>query len=108
MQEGRNITGSTKSTTDNHVLGFIAAIVSSATFGLIPLFTIPVMKAGMAFQSILTYRFAFSAILLLPVILASPQRRKALRITWKQAIEIAVLAMLYFLTAAFLFDSYKY
>ena len=110
MQEskGKDITESTKGTTDNHALGFIAAIVSSATFGLIPLFTIPVMKAGMTFQSILTYRFAFSAILLLPVILASPQRRKALRITWKQAGEIAVLAMLYFLTAAFLFDSYKY
>ena len=44
----------------NKLNGFLYGLLSSASFGLIPLFTIPVMRQGMQFESILLYRFAFA------------------------------------------------
>ena len=41
--------------------GIIYAVVSSATFGLIPLFSIPLLQAGMASPAILFYRMLLSA-----------------------------------------------
>ena len=37
--------------------GFVCGIATSVTFGLIPLFTLPLMRKGMASDSILFYRF---------------------------------------------------
>ena len=44
--------------------GFCYGIATSVTFGLIPLFTLPLMAKGMAFDSILFYRFLFATIAL--------------------------------------------
>lgn len=44
--------------------GFLYGITSSATFGLIPLFTLPVMAAGLQFPSIILYRFCFACLIL--------------------------------------------
>ena len=48
----------------NKLNGFLYGLLSSASFGLIPLFTIPVMRQGMQFESILLYRFAFATLAL--------------------------------------------
>ena len=48
----------------NNIKGFAYGILTSATFGLIPLFTLPLMAKGMQFDSILFYRFLFAAIAL--------------------------------------------
>ena len=53
--------------------GVVYGIISSATFGMIPLFAIPVMQSGMAIESILFYRFALSALIM--GILAAMQNR---------------------------------
>lgn len=45
--------------------GIIFALISSGTFGLIPLFALPILKEGtLGLTSILFYRFFFSAILM--------------------------------------------
>lgn len=41
--------------------GFLYAVITSATFGLIPLFTIPLLHGGMNTPSILFYRFFIAA-----------------------------------------------
>lgn len=44
----------------NSLKGFFYGIATSVTFGLIPLFTLPLMQKGMMFDSILFYRFLFA------------------------------------------------
>ena len=44
----------------NSLKGFFYGIATSVTFGLIPLFTLPLMQKGMVFDSILFYRFLFA------------------------------------------------
>ena len=45
--------------------GIIYAMISSGTFGLIPLFTIPLMgNMGMNESNILFYRFLFSTLMM--------------------------------------------
>ena len=53
----------------NKLNGFLYGILSSASFGLIPLFAIPAMQHGMNFMPILLYRFTF-ATLALAIVLA--------------------------------------
>ena len=48
----------------NKLNGFLYGLLSSASFGLIPMFTIPAMQQGMQFESILLYRFAFATLAL--------------------------------------------
>lgn len=48
----------------NKLNGFLYGLLSSASFGLIPLFTIPAMREGMNFESILFYRFLFACLAL--------------------------------------------
>ena len=45
-------------------LGLTLGIVASICFGLIPLFTLPIMKHGMHTPSILSYRFLLTALFL--------------------------------------------
>lgn len=55
---------------NNNLKGFAYGIATSVTFGLIPLFTLPLMEKGMRFDSILFYRFLFAAIALSGMLLA--------------------------------------
>lgn len=42
--------------------GVLLAIISSSTFGLIPLFALPAIREGVGLDSVLFYRFAISAV----------------------------------------------
>ncbi len=57
----------------NKVNGFLYGLLSSASFGLIPLFTIPAMHQGMQFWSILLYRFLFAMLALACILLLDKQ-----------------------------------
>ena len=86
-------------------LGVLFAVVASAVFGMIPLFSLPLMRAGMAVSSIVCYRFALSTVAL-GVLLAL--RRTSFRITFPQFLSLLGLAVFYALTALLLTASYKY
>lgn len=85
--------------------GYAAAILSAATFGTIPLFSIPVMAAGMALPSVLIYRFLFGCGFMLCVMLWNHQR---LGVKWTDLGRISLLAFLYAISAICLFQGYHY
>lgn len=87
------------------IRGLIYAVVSSATFGLVPLFAIPALKAGVSVNSVVFYRFAISALLVGLVLLA---RRESFRIAKRQLPVIAGFALLYAATSFLLTQSYLY
>lgn len=87
------------------IRGLIYAVVSSATFGLVPLFAIPALKAGVSVNSVVFYRFAISALLIGLVLLA---RRESFRIAKRQLPVIAGFALLYAATSFLLTQSYLY
>ena len=41
--------------------GLIYGVISSATFGLIPLFALPAIRNGIGVDSVMFYRFGISA-----------------------------------------------
>lgn len=89
----------------NKLNGFLYGLLSSASFGLIPLFTIPVMRQGMRFESILLYRFAFATLALGLILLLDGQ---SFRINRRDIPSLVLLAFLYLMSAVFLFWGYKF
>ena len=89
----------------NKVNGFLYGLLSSASFGLIPLFTIPAMQAGMHFESILFYRFMFACMALGGILLIDGQ---SFRISRRDIPSLLLLALLYLMSAVFLFWGYKF
>lgn len=89
----------------NKINGFLYGLLSSASFGLIPLFTLPVMQQGMHFESILFYRFALAALALGAILLLDKQ---SFRIEKREIPSLMLLALLYLMSAVFLFWGYKF
>ena len=85
--------------------GVFYGILSSATFGLIPLFALPALKAGIGINSVLFYRFAISA-LFLGIVLAL--KRYDFRLKAKELGVLTVLGIFYGMTAILLTTSYLY
>lgn len=86
--------------------GVIYALISSGTFGLIPLFSIPLMTdSNMGLPSILFYRFLFSTLLMGAICLF---KKESFRISKKSLVTISWLGVLYAATAMCLIYSYKY
>lgn len=89
----------------NKINGFLYGLLSSASFGLIPLFTIPIMHQGMRFESILLYRFLFACFALASILLLTKQ---SFHIRIKEIPSLLLLAFLYDAAAIFLFWGYKF
>ena len=89
----------------NKLNGFLYGLLSSASFGLIPLFTIPMMRQGVQFESILFYRFAFATLALGLILLLDGQ---SFRINRWDIPSLVLLAFLYLMSAVFLFWGYKF
>lgn len=94
-----------KNTRIHQLKGVFYAIVSSATFGLIPLFSIPLLHAGLSSPSILFYRMGLSAILMGA---AGLLLRRNFRITWRDARVLILLGTMYAATSLGLLRSYDY
>ena len=86
-------------------MGFVLALLSSALFGLIPLFTLPMLHHGMTAESILFYRFLFSSLVLAPVLVL---RRERIAATPSELFRLTGMSLFYSLAALFLFQSYNY
>ena len=89
----------------NRITGLIYAIISSASFGMIPMFTVPAIKAGMDNSSIIFYRFAFSTLLFSLLILC---KRPDMRIREKAILPLLILTLFYAFCSLFLLTSYSY
>lgn len=80
-------------------------MLSGASFGLIPLFTLPLLGAGLTVDSVLFYRFGLAA-LMLGVLQVS--RGENFRLTLRQFGSLCVLAIFYMASALFLLWGYEY
>ena len=89
----------------NKLNGFLFGLLSSASFGLIPMLTIPAMQQGMQFESILLYRFAFATLALGVILLIDGQ---SFRINRRDIPSLLLLAFFYLISAVFLFWGYKF
>lgn len=87
----------------NRIKGFTCGIISASTFGLIPLFVVPVLKSGMPINSIMFYRFALSVILFSVLVLIE---RVNLKVTLKELFTLIWLGALYAATSIILTTSY--
>ena len=87
--------------------GFIYGIISSATFGLIPLFTVPLLDGGngMPFMSVLTYRFIFATLFLAVMMLL---RRESISLKPKDILPLLLLSVFYIISSLFLIWGYTF
>lgn len=87
------------------VKGYFWGCISSATFGLIPLFALPLMHKGIAHDSVLCYRFACASFLIAMFMLF---KKESFKIAKREIIPMILLGILYGLSAQYLFLSYDY
>lgn len=90
---------------NSNLKGFVYGIATSATFGLIPLFTLPLMAKGMQFDSILFYRFLFASIALVGIMAV---KKESMRIDKKDIPVLILLGFFYTASAMFLFWGYNF
>ncbi len=91
--------------TNKETRGYINGIISGISFGLIPLFSIPVIAEGMGNVSILFYRFLFGSAGMLILLL---YRKTSLRVNWGDIARISLLSVFYNGTALATLECYHY
>lgn len=87
------------------IIGYPAGIITGITYGLNPLFAIPLMNKGASIASILFFRYSFAVIILGAFLLLG---RQSFKVTWKQAGILLALGLLYTASSLFLFEAYNY
>lgn len=87
------------------LIGYPAGIITGITYGLNPLFGMPLMNNGAAIESILFFRYAFAVVILGAFLWLSKQ---SFKITAKQAGVLLVFGLLYTASSIFLFEAYNY
>ena len=87
--------------------GYLFALVSALTYGMIPLFMIPLKKWGFfSVDTALFYRFLIAAILILGYLVF--YQKESVKINLKEGIIFSILGLFYALSAEFLFIAYDF
>lgn len=86
-------------------MGFFFALLSSASFGLIPLFSLPLLHNGMSAGCVLFYRFLFGSLALVCIVILRHERLIA---PLKELISLALFSIMYALAALLLFYGFHY
>ena len=87
--------------------GYLFALVSALTYGMIPLFMIPLKKWGFfSVDTALFYRFLIAAILILGYLVF--YQKESVKINLKEGIVLSILGFFYALSAEFLFIAYDF
>ena len=94
-----------KSLSKNAIIGYPAGIITGITYGLNPLFAVPLMNNGASIESILFFRYTFAVVLLGAFLILT---RQSFRITARQAGVLLALGLLYTSSSIFLFEAYNY
>ena len=94
-----------KTLSRNALIGYPAGIITGITYGLNPLFAMPLMNKGVATGSILFFRYFFAVLILGGFLLL---RKQSFKVSFKQAGILLVLGLLYTSSSLFLFEAYKY
>ena len=94
-----------KALSKNAIVGYPAGVVTGITYGLNPLFAVPLMSRGATIESILFFRYSFAVVLLGAFLLLTKQ---SFKITARQAGVLLALGLLYTSSSIFLFEAYNY
>lgn len=94
-----------KTLSKNAIIGYPAGIITGITYGLNPLFAVPLMNNGASIESILFFRYSFAVVLLGAFLILTKQ---SFRITSRQAGVLLALGLLYTSSSIFLFEAYNY
>lgn len=89
----------------NAIVGYSAGIITGITYGLNPLFGVPLMENGVQVASILFFRYFFAVVLLGVYLLL---KGASFRVTWRQVGILCVLGLLYTSSSLMLFEAYKH
>jgi drug/metabolite transporter (DMT)-like permease len=85
--------------------GYLLALLSAVSYGLIPLFILPIKAVQFPLETTLFYRFFISAVVVLGYLLIT---KKSLKLQSHEAVIMLVLGLLYALSADMLFLGYDY
>ena len=94
-----------KTLSKNAIIGYPAGIITGITYGLNPLFAVPLMREGAPIESILFFRYAIAVVLLGAFLV---MRKQSFKVSWKQAGVLLVLGLLYTASSLTLFEAYQY
>lgn len=94
-----------KPISNNALIGYPAGIITGITYGLNPLFGMPLMSKGVSVDSILFFRYGIAVLILGAILLFD---RQSFKISWRQAGVLFVLGLLYTSSSICLFEAYKY
>lgn len=94
-----------KALSKNAIIGYPAGIITGITYGLNPLFAVPLMNNGVTIESILFFRYLFAVVLLGAFLILTKQ---SFKITARQAGVLLALGLLYTSSSIFLFEAYNY
>ena len=94
-----------KKLSKNAIIGYPAGIITGITYGLNPMFAMPLMNKGAAIESILFFRYLFAVVLLGAFLLFT---RQSFKVSAKQAGVLLILGLLYTSSSLFLFGAYNY
>lgn len=86
-------------------VGILFAVAAAVIFGLIPLFSVPLLKAGLNVSNIVCYRFALSTVAMALVMLV---KRISIKVSGKEFVTLLLLSFFYAMTALLLTASYQY
>lgn len=87
------------------IKGFLNASISGITFGLIPLFAIPVLSTGMHSTSVLIYRYAFGCLAMLGMLMF---HRTRMWLAFGDFLRILFLSLMYSASSITLIEGYNY
>lgn len=87
------------------VWGYLAGIITGVTYGMNPLFAMPVLGAGVSVETVLFVRYAVAVLVLGMVILST---HKSFTVSRVQLGWLAMLGVLFSCSSLFLFLAYNY
>ena len=89
----------------NAIIGYPAGIITGITYGLNPLFAMPLINKGAAIESILFFRYLFAVLILGAFLML---KRVSFKLSGREACILLILGLLYTSSSMFLFEAYNY
>ena len=91
--------------TNNKTKGFILGAIAAASYGMNPLFTLPLYSAGMSVDTVLFYRYSL-AVIVLGIMMKF--QKQSIAIKRVDVLPLCIMGLLFAFSSLFLFMSYNY
>ena len=91
--------------TNNKTRGFILGAIAAASYGMNPLFTLPLYSAGMSVDTVLFYRYSL-AVIVLGIMMKFQKQSFAIKRV--DVLPLCIMGLLFAFSSLFLFMSYNY